>query len=59
MKHCKDPSRCSVCIQAAGALPVPVQRVDVVDSGVFVDGVKVRDGVERERAPGERFRGRA
>lgn len=59
MKHCRDPKRCSVCLQATGSLPVPVQRVDVVDGGVYVDGRRVRDGVEREYGVGERFRGRA
>ena len=57
-RHCRAPATCSVCLQAAGALPVPVQRVDVMDGGVFVDGRKVRDGVEREYGAGERFRGR-
>lgn len=54
----ESAATCSQCIQASGSLPVPVQRVDVVDGGVYVDGRKVRDGVEREYASGERFRGR-
>lgn len=58
-RHCKTPERCSVCMERAGVLAVPVQRVDVVGGTVRVDGRVVRHTVEREHAPGERFRGRA
>lgn len=58
MAHCRAPERCSVCLESAGLLDVPVRRVDVVDNGVIVDGARVRDGVEREFQPHERFRGR-
>ena len=43
----ETPATCSQCLQAAGTLPVPVQRVDVVGGAVHVDGVKVRETVER------------
>ena len=56
MRHCKSPSTCSVCLEAAGTLPVPVQRVDVVGGAVHVDGVKVRETVERVD-PERRFGG--
>jgi len=49
---------CTQCLQADGALSVPVRRVDVSDGAVHVDGVKVRDGVEQPYEPHQRFRGR-